>query len=131
MKVYLAGPMRGIPEFNHPAFRDGARRLRDAGHEVFSPAEHEEMRGFDWAAHSGDLSAAEASGFSLRKALGADLAWICSDADAVVVLPGWQESLGATAEVAVARALGLPSVELDEFLTSEGRCRHARTAPSG
>jgi len=110
IKVYLAGPMRGIPEFNKPAFTEATTQLRAAGYEVFSPVEHDEMKGFDWAGHTGDLSAAEASGFSLRAALGADLAWICAHADAIAVLPGWEHSLGARAEVAVARALGLPVI---------------------
>lgn len=119
MKIYLAGAMRGIPDFNAPAFRNGARRLREAGHEVFSPVEHDELAGFDWSGHSGNLAQAEDEGFGLRKALAADLSWICLHADAVVMLPGWEKSLGATAEVATAHALGLPATGLDEFLAGE------------
>jgi Domain of unknown function (DUF4406) len=119
MKVYLAGPMRGYPEFNHPAFRAGARRLREAGHEVFSPAEHNERLGLDTRASDGDQAAIE-DAFPLRKLLGDDLAWICAHAEAVVLLPGWEQSSGACAEAAVARALGLPARELAAFLAREG-----------
>ena len=78
-------------------------------------AEHDEGNGFNWSGMSGDLAEAAKQGFSLRKALGDDLAWICAHADAVVMLPGWEKSLGATAEVATAKALGLLAQELNDF----------------
>lgn len=111
MKIYLAGPMRGIPEFNFPAFYAAARVLRSEGHFVFSPAEKDNDR------HGTDISkgnvngdeevAAKEHGFNLREALGVDLAFICSTADAIAMLPGWERSKGANAEKAAAEALGL------------------------
>jgi len=114
MKVYVAGPMRRVSEFNFPAFHQAARILREQGHEVFNPAEADENNGFDPSGMTGheDLSHL---GFDLRSALGADLAFICHKADAVVVLPGWERSLGATAEVATAKALGLKVAPLEDF----------------
>jgi hypothetical protein len=106
MKIYLAGPMRKQPSFNFPAFHSAAAALRQKGHEVFNPAEADENNGFDPTGMTGheDLSHL---GFDLRAALGADLAYICKHAEAIVVLPGWENSSGATAEVATAKALGL------------------------
>ena len=116
MNIYLAGPMRGIPEFNFPAFHEAAARLRAEGHEVFSPAERANERyGTDISKDNTTGDEAEAAaqhGFSLREALAADLAWICQHADAVYLLPGWQNSKGATAERALGLALGLEIVEL-------------------
>jgi hypothetical protein len=114
VKVYVAGPMRRLPEFNFPAFHYAAKALRERGHEVFNPAEADENNGFDPSGMTGqeDLSHL---GFDLRSALGADLAFICHKADAVVVLNGWERSLGANAEVATARALGLRVATLEEF----------------
>lgn len=111
MKIYVAGPMRGIPEFNFPAFNAAAARLRAEGHTVFNPAERDnERHGVDIskgnAAGCEDIAAKE-HGFDLRVALGEDLAFICAHADAVAVLPGWENSRGARAEVATAKALGL------------------------
>lgn len=114
MKIYLAGPMRRRPAFNFPAFHEAAAALRALGHEVFNPAEADENNGFDPTGMTGheDLSHL---GFNLREALGADLAFICQYADAVVVLPDWERSLGAQAEVATARALGIKVLEIGEM----------------
>lgn len=110
MKIYVAGPMRNYPEFNFPAFHAAAKRLRAEGHTVFSPAEKdEEIHGTDFSKSfkTGSLEAAESSGFSLRRALGDDLEWICKQADGVYLLKGWELSKGALAEKATAEALGL------------------------
>lgn len=116
MKIYLAGPMRGIPEFNFPAFHEGAAKLRAQGHYVFSPAEADTKRhGKDISKgnKNGDESvAAKEHGFNLREALGVDLAFICAEADAIALLPGWENSKGANAERATAIALGLEVIEL-------------------
>lgn len=114
MRVYLAGPMSGIPKFNFPAFDFAARKLRNLGFEVFSPAEHDrsvDPRIEDNA--TGDAKQAEAqTGFTLRKALGADTAWICAEGDAIALLPGWEKSSGVSAELPLAKALGLSILTL-------------------
>lgn len=111
MKIYVAGPMRGIPEFNFPAFHAAAASLRAQGHTVFNPAERDiEHHGVDISKGNEagcEALAAATHGFNLREALKDDLVFICLEADAVAVLPGWEESRGARAEVATAKALGL------------------------
>jgi hypothetical protein len=109
MKLYLAGPMRGYPDFNFPAFHEAAARLRGEGHEVFSPAENDIKRHGDNFAKgtNGDHEEINKVGFNLRVALGEDLAWICAEAEGIALLPGWERSKGATAEHATAVALGL------------------------
>src|ERR1700692_1729160 len=103
MKLYLAGPMRGIPDFNFPAFHEAAAQLRAMGHEVFSPAEKDiENHGDIFASKDGNESDAEKHGFNLRDALGMDLAYICGHADGVALLDGWERSKGAVAESATA-----------------------------
>ena len=115
MKVYLAGPMTGYPHFNYPAFHAAAEQLRQEGHFVFSPAERDmERDGKDWGAEVKNGSATEAKdkGFDLRTALHDDLAFICREADAIALLPGWEKSTGAQAEWAAARALSLTFIYL-------------------
>jgi hypothetical protein len=118
MKLYVAGPMRGIPEFNFPAFNAAAAWLKSRGHYVFNPAAKDNER------HGTDISkgnatgdekiATEQHGFNLREALYDDLKFITLEADGIALLPGWRNSKGATAEHATAVALGLKVVELDE-----------------
>ena len=79
--------MQGIENLNFPAFDDAAKSLREAGWEVFSPAEHKD--------------------FNLRSALAADLQWIALYAEAMFMLSGWENSKGAKCEWALAVALDL------------------------
>ena len=109
MKTYLAGPMRGITDFNFPKFHRVATHLRRIGFDVFSPAERDEKQhGADISkSETGDLGEAVQKGFSLREALAADMEFICLHAECIVMLDGWKTSKGATAERATALALGL------------------------
>ena len=108
--IYLAGPMRGIPEFNFPLFKMVAQGLRLAGHEVFSPADQDiEFHGTDISkgnATGSEEQAAKEHGFDLRRALADDTQWICLHADTICMLPGWENSKGAVAEHALSVALG-------------------------
>lgn len=94
MKIYLAGPMTGIAEFNFPAFHAAAARLRALGHVVLNPADTD----------NGDTS--KTWDYYMRK----DLAMLL-EVEAVAVLPGWRKSKGATLETHVAITLGLPILE--------------------
>jgi hypothetical protein len=105
MKIYLAGPMTGLPEFNFPAFDEAAKRFEELGHTVFNPAQMDRDVGFD-------PSSAEVSNEFLRDALRRDLSAIC-DADAIAMLPGWERSGGAMVEWHLARHLGLRLIYID------------------
>lgn len=113
MKIYIAGPMTGLPEYNFPAFDKAADILEAQGHEVFNPAQNDRDHGFDAEGLEGHE--AERLGFSLRRALKQDLSWICDHAEALVLLEGWERSKGVRAEMALAEALGLPKWELDRL----------------
>jgi len=116
MKIYLAGPMRGYKGYNFPAFDEAARKLRAQGHEVFNPADRDRQAhpDLDWNVMTGDMATDFPAGspFSLRAALGDDTAWICREAEAIALLPGWDKSKGAYAENALGVALGLLTILL-------------------
>jgi len=120
MKIYLAGPMRGYPNFNFPAFDMAAARLRDQGHQVFSPADHDrQVIGADALINeTGDEDELAAkSQYTINDALAADTTYICQHATAVALLPGWEKSTGAQAERALAVALGLSIIILGKEYT--------------
>ena len=105
-RVYVSGPMRGYQDFNAHAFDVARKHLRSLGHEVFCPRQNDLRNGFDSVGLTG-LEDLASLGFNLREALAEDMDWICRHATAVFMLPGWSGSKGATAERAVAVALGL------------------------
>lgn len=115
--IYVAGPMRGLPEFNFPAFRHATETLRAKGYVVFNPAERDIEAGFDPTGLSGSDEELAEHSFCLRSALGADTKWICEQADAIYLLKGWENSTGAIAERALAEALGLEIIEAPEART--------------
>jgi len=94
MRAYLAGPMSGYPELNYPAFHAAAARLRASGWEIVSPAEID---------HGLNGSQDGPSQHYLRNDIRALL-----DCQAVCVLKGWEQSIGARCELAIAVTLGLP-----------------------
>jgi hypothetical protein len=110
-QVYLSGPMRGYQNFNFQAFLAGAEKLRRLGYKVYDPAEHELAAGFD--PETGKYK--DGHTVSIRELIVDDLTWICQFADLVVVLPGWQKSKGALAEVHCAYAIGVPVREIGDF----------------
>lgn len=115
MKLYIAGPMRGIDEFNFPAFFAAEERLNAEGHTCFNPARRDiERHGTDISTGNtkGDEAVAAQHGFSLREALRDDTAWISMEAEGIALLPGWDRSKGAVAEHALARALNLEVIFL-------------------
>ncbi len=120
MKIYLAGPMRGYRNFNFAAFDFAAERLRAHGHEVFSPADHDrEVIGADALINAtGDEDQlARETRYTINDALAADTTYICREAEAVALLPGWENSNGAQAERALAVALGLTIIILGKAYT--------------
>lgn len=89
LRLYVSGPMTGLPEFNFPAFHEAARHLRAVGYEVINPAEHDEEPGLPWEHY-------------LRKDIK-----LLMDCDAVATLPEWRKSRGATLEIHIATKLSM------------------------
>lgn len=117
MRIYLAGPMRGLPYLNFPAFYAAAALLRAAGHQVFNPAERDTKEFGEINCPNGSMEEFEkVTGLdplaAARNCFLADTHYICKYADAIALLPGWENSKGAKAEYALADAIGLSIIRL-------------------
>jgi len=101
VRLYIAGPMTGLPDFNYPAFFAAAVQLQAAGHEPINPARSRpgvESQGASWLTYMRH---------SLR-----DIA----DCDGIATLPGHHNSRGARIECDLVERLGLPVLSVDEWL---------------
>ena len=107
--AYLAGPMRGIEEYNFPAFRSATAWLRQLGWVVFSPAERDEND--PEIDHTEDV-AGWSGPRGLDYFMAYDLKAVC-ETDCVICLPGWEESQGARLETVTAVEVGHPVFVID------------------
>lgn len=97
-KVYIAGPMRGLPDFNYPTFNFYAERAREAGFAVVNPAEI--------GAQFGTPEEINGNRALLAAVVAAELHAL-DTCNAICLLPGWEKSDGAKRELARALQLGL------------------------
>lgn len=117
MKFYVSGPMRGYPDTNFPMFDEVSRYIRSCSDEnldpwvPLSPADNdrrvwpevEQSEGFAAGVHPEGTEFPP--GFSFPELFTWDVGAIGA-ADGIVLLPGWEASVGAVLELAVAEAFG-------------------------
>ena len=90
MKIYIAGKITGLPiEAAFAAFEKAERHLRDEGHEPVNPMKLPHNHGRTWAEY-------------MRECFNA-----LKECEAIYMMPGYINSIGACAEHEVARSLRL------------------------
>lgn len=89
-RLYLCGPITGLPNHNRDAFNDAASALRSAGFDVFNPVENGVPVDAPWEQH-----------------MRADIAQMMA-CDGLAVLPGSDFSRGAKIEIELAIQLRIP-----------------------
>lgn len=94
MKIYIAGPMTGLAEFNRPAFMFTAAKLTGRGHVALNPA-------------------VLPDGLTQAQYMDICLAMLRC-AHAIYLLDGWEASSGARAEKALAEKLRLEIIYQSE-----------------
>lgn len=95
MKIYVIGPVTGLPDRNVEAFQYAAVRLTRAGYEVEIP-HYRIPKEYGWA---------QAMLTSVRNMLACD---------GVALLEGWEHSQGACIERGVCLDIGVPHVKTVE-----------------
>ena len=105
MRLYMCGPMTGLPDANRPEFARATKKLRSQGHFIIDPTEL-------------DLPAKGASKVDLallwRAFLARDIGIILTcDLDGIVALEGWERSRGARLEALTGLMIGLCVVDED------------------
>lgn len=125
--LYIAGPMRGIAWFNYPMFDRIAGVLREQGLCVISPADEDRKQdGFD-PFKNPDYANPDRCVFpseldfhkTVRRCLEAVL-----QCEEIVLLPGWERSSGAVAELTLAMWLNkrVRHVRIDDADTVQFVC---------
>ena len=108
-RVYIAGPMTAIPDYNAPAFRRAAAQWEALGWRVVTPFDTNSVV---WRRHHGrDFDPATDRcdyGDPLLAEMWAENVRALGEADAVAFLPGWLDSVGASIEHRIATALRKP-----------------------
>jgi hypothetical protein len=107
-KVYIAGPMTGYPKWNFPAFFEAERQLEELGYEVINPAHNDGATVQEALESAGPVDSPNNLWSDYMKR---DLPHVMN-VDMICLLPGWQKSKGASLEVTVAKAIGLPLMTL-------------------
>lgn len=95
MRIYVSGPMTGHTNLNKPAFDQAAQHLRSRGYGVVSP--HDVPQSVE-----GDTVTATERGAWLQT----DILRMAS-CDAIYLLDGWYDSVGANIELFIAQLVGL------------------------
>jgi len=109
--IYIAGPMRGKPDWNYEAFDKAEQMMSKLGWNVINPAtldeNSRETQDLNCTSSDFDPDTNNIHRDANRLIMKRDLDAICDSCDAIYMLEGWQMSQGACAEFYLACALGI------------------------
>lgn len=107
MRVFISGPMRGIPYYGFPAFDEAKAAFEAVGFEVVTPADLDRAVGFDAMTLPADTDWNAEAGFDIRAAMKRNIDALL-DCDGVVFLRDWNRSHGCHIEMDIAQRCKLP-----------------------
>ena len=88
-RLYISGPMTGMPDLNFPAFLAATKKLRSMGYQVINPVEINDDPNAKW-----------------EDCLKKDIEELMK-CNAIVLLDGWHQSKGAQLEMHLAHRVGM------------------------
>lgn len=98
MKIYIAGPMTGLPGHNLAAFAAAKVELDTLGYAAFNPGHRGVIPGYTWREYMRDAIA------------------LLVTCDAVALLDDWHRSKGARLEWRIANELEMPCKPVCDWL---------------
>lgn len=107
--VYIAGPMRGIPELNFPEFYRIAAKWEKQGWRVVNPAQMDKEHGY-----VPTKTQTSFANLSIEQAMARDLPAVAS-VDAIALMRGWERSQGANMELKHAIEMGKHVYDAETF----------------
>lgn len=110
--VYIAGPMRGIADYNFPEFYRAEAMLDLWGFNAMNPARMDVTAG-KAGYNRATGTVIPDNTFKIEEVLRRDFDAI-KTCDAIVVLPGWRNSVGAQREIAFGQSIGIPVFEYSQ-----------------
>ena len=113
IRLYVCGPMSGKDNYNFPAFDQATYKLRMAGYIVSNPADMDRASGYSLEILN-NMSKEEFKEL-IKQVFPRDIAVVCV-CDGVAFLPGAFDSKGACAEIACAKAVGIPCQSVEYWL---------------
>lgn len=112
MRIYLAGPMYGMPDNNKAAFNAAAKRLRAQGHFVINPVDFGPIFASPETLHEScealhrHASQYKNTGYHIAFQMQQAELFALRTCDAIYLLKGWENSEGAKRELAEAVEYG-------------------------
>lgn len=116
--AYLAGPMRGLPGCNFEAFFAAERKW--SVHPLIGKIVNPARMDVETLKFVPPPEQTAISSMDLRLCLKRDLSAICDECEAMIMLPGWENSRGAVTEHALAKALNLKIFYENDFPVTQG-----------
>lgn len=112
-KVYISGPITGIEELNIPAFKKAEEKLRSLNFEPINPHElfsEEELNEANKKLERKEWTKEDYWAYFMKR----DVEYL-TRCEFVAVLPYWETSRGANLELAIAKALRMPIIQVDNL----------------